>query len=133
MTENDTLTRRQKRAVVALMTNVHVIHAADAANISTKTMYRYLSDPVFQRELRRRQDAVLSSVTSSLVGMAGACVETLHGILTDETAKAAVRARIALGWLAQMQKSVELQDLVERVSELEQKLSEDAHDAETAN
>lgn len=122
MTRKDSLSGRQARALTALLVNPSVVAAAKKAGLGEATLYRYLADPVFKAALDKRRDALVSSITSSLVGLAGLAIEALRDILQDEDASAAVKSRTALGWLAQMRQSVELVELVERVSKLEEAL-----------
>ena len=119
MAENVTLSRNQQRAIAALLSCTTTAEAAEKAGVSRQTLYRYLADETFRAELSRRQDAIISKVTASLVGLAEEIVKTLRQMLTDADTPPSVKARVALGWLSQMQKNVELQDLVERVERLE--------------
>ncbi len=120
MGDNDTLTTNQRRALNALLDSTSVRAAAKKANLGETTLWRYLSDATFKTALSKRQDAIVSSVTAALTGMAGESVKTLRGILRSRTASDAVKCRAALGWLSQMRQSVELADLSERVRALEQ-------------
>lgn len=108
MTRSDRLSDSQLDALAALLTNTTRRAAAREAGIGAKTLYRYLQDPDFVAELHRLQDAVLAGVVASVVGLAEDSVETLQDILWDEDVSAAVRARVALGWLSQMHKFSEL-------------------------
>jgi len=121
MSEKSRLSGNQRRALNALLDSTSVRAAAKKANLCESTLYRYLADPVFKGELSKRQDAIVSSVTAALTGLAGESVRTLRGILKSRTASDAVKCRAALGWLSQMRQSVELADLAERVAALEQR------------
>lgn len=118
------LTTSQRKAIEALLSSPSIRRAALTAHLGERTLYRYLSNDQFRAELRRRQDAVLSQVTSALVGLSGEAVEALHDVLNDAEASDSVRVRAALGWLKEKRETVELQDLVERVSALEAWTSE---------
>ena len=120
MPDEAKLNANQKRAIPALLSHSTVGQAAKSVGLSKRTLQRYLSDDTFRRELRRRQDGIVTSVTAALVGQAGEAVKTLRDLLRDPDASGAVRCRAALGWLAQMRQSVELADLAERVSKLEE-------------
>ena len=121
MPENERLlSTNQRKALKALLECSTIRAAADGCGLSEATLYRYLRDPPFKAELRERQDAVVTAVTAALVGLAGDAVETLRGVLRDAEASDGVRVRAALGWLAQMRQSVELVELAERVSALEE-------------
>lgn len=118
MTKDD-MNPNEKRALVALLTQPSVTLAAESCGLSERTLLRYLADPAFKAELSRKQDALLSSITASLVGLASMAIEALRDILEDADATAAVKSRTALGCLSQMRQAIELADLAERVSRLE--------------
>lgn len=51
-----TLTRRQTRAIEAVLTTPNLATAAGKAGLATRTIYTYMRNPAFVAELRRRQD-----------------------------------------------------------------------------
>ena len=114
------LSANQKKALVALLASPTIAAAAARCGLSERTLYNYLADDVFKTELRKRQDAVIQSVTAALVGLSTEAVATLRNLLRDPNVSSGVKCRAALGWLAQMRQSVELADLAERVSKLEE-------------
>jgi hypothetical protein len=121
MTKTD-LSTNQRKALSALLAEPTVAAAAEKCDLTERTLYRYLNDETFRRELRARQDAILSSVTSALVGLSGEAVQTLRDLLESKTATDAVKCRAALGWLKHTRDSVELADLSDRVAALEEKI-----------
>ena len=118
MTKSDLSTNQQK-ALTALLAEPTVAAAADRCGLNARTLYRYLADTPFKAELRQRQDAILASVTSALVGLSGEAVQALRDVLTDKKATHAVKVRAALGWLQHMRDAIELADLADRVARLE--------------
>ena len=112
----------QKRAVEALLTTPTVSAAARACGLSDRTIWRYLANEEFKAELRKRQDEAVTAVTAALAGLTGDAVQALHDLLTDGETSASVKARCALGWLAERRKAIELDDLAARVAALEQKM-----------
>jgi hypothetical protein len=122
MPKNGELNTNQKKALAALLAEPTVKAAAEACGLTDRTLYNYLADPDFKAELRARQDAILASVTSALVGLSGSAVQTLRDLLESETATDAVKCRAALGWLRTVRDVVELADLADRVAILEEKI-----------
>jgi len=120
----DELNANQKRALEALLTTPSVAAAARICGLAKRTIWRYLGDDQFKRELRERQDLALSSVTTGLVAGGGLANVALWEILHDPGTSPSVKARVALGLLAAMGKSVELADLADRVAALEQNIME---------
>jgi len=123
MTKTD-LSPNQRKAITALLIEPTVAAAAEHCRLNERTLFRYLTAPAFRAELRQRQDAILSSVTSALVGLSGEAVEVLRAVMTDPNASEATRVRAALGWLRNVRDAVELRDLADRVAVLEDKLLE---------
>jgi len=116
------LNANQKKALAALLAEPTVKAAAESCGLAERTLYGYLADETFKAELRARQDAILSSVTSALVGLSGSAVQTLRDLLESKTVSDSVKCRAALGWLRHARDAVELADLSDRVAALEQKI-----------
>lgn len=113
MTEKLTLTENQYAVIEGLLTCATRKEAARQAGVSRETLYKYLRNPNFVAELRKYQEAILSGVVSSMIGLAEESVKALRDILSNKRVSAAVRVRAALGWLSQMHKFSELRVLSE--------------------
>ena len=59
-------------------------------------MFRYLADPEFKAELRRRQGETLSATVSALAGMSGEAVEALRKVMMDPEASHSDRRQAAV-------------------------------------
>ena len=115
----------QKHALEALLTNPTIEAAARACGLSGRTLHRYLGDETFKTELRKRQDEVVTAVTAALAGLTGEAVEALHNLLADSECSDSVKARVALGWLSERRKAIELDDLSQQVAALEERIKSD--------
>jgi hypothetical protein len=122
MSESGVLGANRRKAITALLACATIKEAAKRCGLGERTLTRYLADPAFKAELSRRQGAILASVTASLVGLSGEAVAVLREVLRDPDASHAVKVRAALGWLRERRDSIELQDLAERVGELERQI-----------
>lgn len=89
MTENKTLTAKQKRAITALLTERTTRDAAKAAKVSESTLWRWLADPEFRAELTRQEGTVIDQVTRGLLTMQEKALEELADVfsLADEQAR----------------------------------------------
>ncbi len=114
------LSTNQRKALIALLAEPTVKAAAKRCGLHERTLYGYLNDPAFKAELRRRQDAILASVTASLVGLSGEAVGVLREVLNDPDVAPSVKVRAALGWLQHARDVVELDSLAKRISRLEE-------------
>lgn len=108
MAEKKTLTINQYAVIEGLLTCATKRGAARQAGVSRETIYRYLRDPDFIAELRAVQEAILSGVVASMVGLAEDSIKALQDILKSKNAVDAVKVRAALGWLTQMHRFSEL-------------------------
>jgi len=116
------LNRNQKRAIEALLRCPTVAQAARKCGLAERTLWRYLKDDEFKAELRSRQDRAITQTAAALVGMSGDAIEALSGLLADPETPPSVKARVALGWLAERRKAVELDELSDRVTRLEESI-----------
>jgi|TARA_B100000315_G_scaffold254009_2_gene294088 hypothetical protein len=119
MSEN--LTARQKKALVALVSEPTVMRASETSGIARVTMYTYLSDPAFQQALARQQDEILSLVASKAANLVGRSLEVLEEALDDDKTKfraASVALRHVtelLSYLDLSRRMVTLEDKIETV------------------
>jgi hypothetical protein len=79
---------------------------------------------VFKQELRQRQDKTITATSAALAGLNGRSVQALRDLLDDPECPHGVKARVALGQLRARRDAAELDDLTERVNELERRLNE---------
>ena len=96
-----------------------------AVGIKRQTFYKWLKDPAFRDELRRRLDDLTEAAVGQLKSAAGEAVQALRGLLESESES--VRLRAALGILDQIHRAKEL-DIVARLEEIEQFLDERKND-----
>ena len=120
MGENGSLSRKQKRFVAAILESRTVRDAAELAQVSETTAWRWLGQPAFRRELARRQAAVLASVTTGLVTDMNAARGVLVEMMSNSDVADSVRVRAALGILDYGTKLFETLALAERVAALEE-------------
>jgi len=124
MTAGIVLSPRRQVVLGALVTGATQEAAAAAAGVTGRTVRRYLSEPLFQAELRRQQDEALGVITRRLQHGANLMMDVLEEVATDRRMSPAVRVRAALGWLSEAWRARELEDLAARVALLERTLQE---------
>ena len=118
------LSKNQARALRAILAHPTLTAAAAACGLATRTLYRYLSDPVFKAALRGRQDEVIAAAVAALAGLAGDAIRVLRDLLKDEGASPSTRARVALGILDRWQSLTTFADLEQRIAKLEERQNE---------
>ncbi len=113
------ITPRQSIAIERLLNGGTVQGAADAAGVSRKTVYKWLSIPAFQEAINNAQAEAMARLSRALIALGGSAVLTLGETMNDHTQPAAVRVRaadIVTNRLLTMRESVEFEA---RLAELE--------------
>lgn len=114
----DVLSPRQYRALGALLSAPSVRQAAIEASIPEKTLYNWLRDDDFSAAYRQaRRDATQQAI-ALLQGYSSAAARTLVTLMASGN-PAAVRLAAASKVIDLAMKSVELEDLQQRLEALE--------------
>jgi hypothetical protein len=113
------LGRKMHQAVAALYNSRTVEEAAKSIGVSSKTLRRWQALPEFDRAYREFGNAMFRHSLARLQQTAGAAVAVLRNILGDPNAPAAVKARSAYYVLDQTRKSIEIDQIEARLTELE--------------
>jgi AcrR family transcriptional regulator len=112
-----------RRAIPALLETATVAAAAERAELSESTIYRYLRDEDFQAALRREQDAIIANTTASLVGSTGEVLEELYRIALHGD-RDSVKVQAIKTWLKHTYDALEIRDIIERLEALENETSD---------
>jgi phage terminase small subunit len=118
-TENS-LTAKQARAIVALLTARTVSDAAIEAGVSARQLGRWLGDETFRAELQRAQDEAIGAAVRRFSGGLAGVQNTLQDVMNDKDTPAGVKVRAALGWADAGRAWLETLTLAERVTKLEE-------------
>ena len=114
------LGRKQEDAIAALLTQRNIEEAARAAGVGTRTLIRWLKLPDFGKEYRKARCEAVHQSVARMQQATGAAATTVLKLMTDMNIPAAVRFRAAECVFDRAFKGVELEDIEERVSTLEQ-------------
>ena len=113
------LTPIQERAIVALLSHSTIKSAAKAIGIDDATLWRWLQDKEFHTAyMSFRRESVRQSI-ARLQQASSEAVSTLRTIMKDKKAPASARVVAAKSIIEYAMKAVELEDLAERVAQLE--------------
>jgi transposase-like protein len=89
----ESLSGRQEKALVALLTATSIEAAAEATGVTKNTLYRWIrEDPLFQVEYREARRAALDGAIAQLQLVAAEAVETLRESLKARDNNVKVRA-----------------------------------------
>jgi transposase-like protein len=113
-------TRKKEEAIAALLTQRNVDEAARAAGIGTQTLLRWLKVKEFQTAYREARRDAFSQSIARLQQSSTAAVTTLLKVMVDPNTPASVRVRAADSVLNHAAKSIEIEDIEVRVTDLEQ-------------
>jgi hypothetical protein len=114
----DSLTPKQYKVIVALLSEDTLEEAAETGGVSPATLRRWLKQPAFQAEYRAERRRFMERAVGALQAACTAAVEALVRNLNCGVASVEVRAASAI--LDRALKGVELYDIIERIEALEE-------------
>src|SRR5262245_374802 len=114
------LSRKQHRAIAALLTCPTQAKAAKQAGIAERTLRSWQAQPEFAARYRDSQRRVLDCALAKLQELASEAVETLRKLLGNKNA--GLRCRAALGILKLATGNVALADVMNRLEKVEREL-----------
>ena len=111
--------RKQEEAIAALLSQRNVEEAARAADLSVRTLLRWMKLPEFQAAYRDARRAAFGQAVARLQQGTSAAATTLLKTMIDPNTPASVRVRAAEVIFNHAGKAIELEDIEARVAELE--------------
>ena len=120
MTENDSLSRKQEKAIGALLSEPTILMAAEKLGMAEITLHRWLKEKRFVTAYRAACKRIVEGSIGRLQAACGEAVETLSTIMADPLVLASSRVSAARTVLDTALKAVELHDLEERIRQLEE-------------
>ncbi len=117
----DNLSAKQHKTIACLLCNPTIAEAAEAAGVGERTIYAWLNEPAFSQAYRVARRAVVSQATAQLQQHVTVAVKELgHLVSGFGGVKPEIRLAAAKFVLEMAIKSVELDDVQERLSRLEE-------------
>jgi len=113
------LTPVQERAIVALLSNSTMKRAAKSVGVDDRTLFRWLQDKDFHTAYRAARRETVTQAIARLQQASTEAVNTLREIVKDKKHPAPARVSAAKAILEFSIKSVELEDMADRVAEIE--------------
>ena len=122
---SDQLSDAQERAINALLTTRTISEAAQTARVGRATLYRWMrNDENFRRCLQAARRHALGQATARLQQMAVSSVDALQEIIADSKAGASSRVSGIRTNLDYAYRAIELEDIEERLTRIEQAIAE---------
>lgn len=110
---------RREMAMAALISSPTVRDAAKASGISESSLWVYLQDPDFSQEYEDKKGAIVAVAAERLRSRLDSATETVHSIMTDDTAPPQVRISAARMFFEYAAKYTDLSDVQARIAALE--------------
>ena len=85
MAENGKLSPSQQRAIGALLTSRNVRAAAETAQVSERSLHRWLEDDHFVGELRKAEDRVIDQAVRRLLHFQEGALAVIVSTMADTT------------------------------------------------
>lgn len=125
MRQNETLTAKQKAAIVALLEGQTQATAAAAAGVARATIARWLNEPAFVNALRNGSDGAIRAASARLAALSEHAVNAIEATMTTPTTPGAVvKLRAADALLTHALRVREHADILERLATLEKMIDE---------
>jgi hypothetical protein len=120
MTVNEkNLSRKQYAAIAALLSHSSIGDAAEAARVGERTIHRWLRLDGFNQAYRQASRQLVSQAMAQVQAGMIEAVGTLRAVITDPTAPPSARVSAARTLLDMGLRSVEIQDIEERLAAIE--------------
>ena len=120
-TPEDILKGKKLRAVEAILACNTVEEACKVVRINRSTMYRYFKDPLFEQALKKAKRQLVNRAILRLQQTCGDATRALAEICRDKDAPPSARVSAAKEILHSALKAVEIEDIEERLNNLEEK------------
>jgi hypothetical protein len=118
------LNRKMDAAIIGLLTQRNLEDAARVAGIGLATLRRWQELPEFDKAFRRARRQAFGQQISRLQHASSAAVTTLHKLVADPASPAAVKARASYYIITLGNKAIEIDDIEQRLTELERAAEE---------
>lgn len=119
LTETKKITPKQARALSILLTGGGAAEAATAAGVSRSSVYKWIEQPHFQRELTRMSDESFQRLSRLLVSLGSSAIRVIYNTMHDESLPSSVRLRAADIVLSRSLALRDQVDLETRINDLE--------------
>jgi hypothetical protein len=123
MTNNHTLTPKQKKAIQNLLNGRTKSQTAATVGITPRTLSRWLADPTFNAALTTAADTALTNAAHRLAGTLDDAVNVLAEVMAKNDARDQDRLRAAGLVIHRGLDLIQQKQLVERIAALEARIN----------
>jgi len=126
MSQNDTLSKfsqKQKAALLALLNGSSQAEAAEAAEVSLRTVKRWLASPAFGQALNDSVGSAVALAVARLAALSDAAINVLNETLQSKEATISQRLRASNFALLHLLRLSEMSQVITRIEQLESRLN----------
>jgi hypothetical protein len=116
------LSRKQQAAIASLISHRTIEEAAQIACVGKTALFRWFQDEAFQNAYREARSEVVRQAIAQAQNACSEAVDVLRGIMNDDKSPASTRVSAAKSVLETSIKAVELEDIINRIKKLEDKI-----------
>lgn len=113
-----------EKMILALVTCKDITDASEKLGISRQAIYNRLQQPAFRKRLQNERQGQMQVASSKLTNITGNAIETLSSVMNDTEIASGTRIRSAQVLLDICLRTTEINDIVERISAIEETLAE---------
>jgi hypothetical protein len=117
--QNEPLTAKQEKAIAALLSEPTMKSAAQLVKVSEITLIRWLREDAFRDAYQEARREATKQAIARLQQASSEAVDTLRDVMNSGTAQPGARVSAAKTVLELSIKAVEIEDMAQRLSELE--------------
>lgn len=110
---------KRDKAIMALLMQPTIQEAAKSIGISDTTLWRWMQEEEFSTQYKEAKQLAFNQAMGRLQQVSSIAVDTLQSVMEDETAPPSSRVSAAKTVLELSHKSFEIQELAEKIAELE--------------
>lgn len=116
------MTDNKEKFLLALLSNSTITEASKQVGISAQTGHQYLNEDDFKKKYAEVRRNTFNLATNKLQQSAVKAVEVLNELMTDKETPASTRVQASRAIIDNAYKAYELDDLQERLEEIEKTL-----------
>lgn len=120
--KKEQLSDKQLRVIPHLLAARSIEEACKQAKVGKATVYEWLKNETFRKELRRHREEIVTGALETLKANVGKATETLVGLLDSQNE--GIKYRAAKDIIEFTQKALEFEELERRIAAIEDQIEQ---------
>lgn len=110
--------------MIALFESNSVVEASKKTGITEQTGHKYLKNPIFKERYRKLRREKFEQATANIVNSVDEAIQVLKDVMNNDEEVGATRVQSARAIISNAFKSYELQEIEERLDNIEELLQD---------